>query len=60
MVTEIDDKPFLERLMAQPNRSFRRYVLVFKDGEPVFERHPLCKAYDEILEEMFGPLPDND
>jgi hypothetical protein len=54
MVTNPDDKPFLERLKAHPNRSFRRYNLVIKDGEPVFERDPICKAFDEIVEELFG------
>jgi hypothetical protein len=54
MVTKVDDKPFLERLKAQPSRSFRRYILVFKEGVPVFERDPICKAFDEILQELFG------
>jgi hypothetical protein len=31
MVTKVDDKPFLERLIAQPSRSFRRYIPVFKE-----------------------------
>jgi hypothetical protein len=57
-VTEIDDKPFLDRLKSHLNRNHRRYILVLKDGLPMFERHPLCKAYDEILDELFGPAPD--
>jgi hypothetical protein len=60
MVTNVDDKPFLERLKMHPNRSFRRYNLVFKDGEPVFERDPICKAFDEILEELFGYSSDQE
>jgi hypothetical protein len=60
MVTKVDDKPFLERLKAQPNRSFRRYILAFKDGEPVFERDPICKAFDEIVEELCGPPADQE
>jgi hypothetical protein len=60
MVTKVDDKPFLERLKAYPNRNYRRHILVFKEGVPVFERHPLCKAFDEILEELRGPLPDGE
>ena len=57
-MTKPDDKPFLERLKARPNRSFRRYNLVFKEGEPVFERDPICKAFDEIVEELFGCSTD--
>lgn len=60
MVKKVDDKPFLERLKAQPNRSFRRYSLVFKDGEPAFEQDPICKAFDEILEELYGPPADQE
>ena len=60
MVTKVDDKPFLERLNVQPNRSFRRYNLVFKEGVPVFERDPICKAFDEVVEELFGPPADQD
>jgi hypothetical protein len=60
MVTKVDDKPFLERLKAQPGRSFGQYILVFKEGMPVFERDPICKAFDEILEEPCGPLPDDE
>jgi len=55
LVTELDDKPFLEALLRGPNRSFRRYNLIFKDGVAQFERDPICKAYDEILEELSGP-----
>jgi hypothetical protein len=60
MVTKVDDKPFLERLKAYPNRSYRRYILVFKDGVPAFERDPICKAFDEILEELCGPQEDQE
>jgi hypothetical protein len=60
MVTKVDDKPFLERLKAQPSRSFRRYILVFKEGVPVFERDPICKAFDEILEELYGSPADQE
>lgn len=52
MVTEPSDKPFLEALMRRPNRSFRRYKLVFRDGVAHFERDPICEAFDEILEEL--------
>jgi hypothetical protein len=57
LVTELDDKPFLEALLRAPNRSFRRYDLIFKDGIAQFERDPICEAFDEILEEMFGQPP---
>ena len=60
MVTTPDDKSFLERLKAHPNRSFRRYNLVFKDGEPIFERDPICKAFDEIVEQLFGSPADEE
>jgi hypothetical protein len=33
---------------------------VFKDGAPIFERDPICKAFDEILEELFGRSPDQE
>jgi hypothetical protein len=33
---------------------------VFKDGVPVFERDPICKAFDEILEELFGYSSDQE
>jgi hypothetical protein len=59
MVTKVDDKPFLEA-MRRPNRSFRRYNLIFRDGTAHFERDPICKALDEILEELCGPQEDQE
>jgi len=58
MVAELDDKPFLEALRKHPNRSFRRHILVFRDGVAQFEQDPICKAFDEILDELSGPQAD--
>jgi hypothetical protein len=60
MVKKVDDQPFLERLKTYPNRNYRRHILVFKEGVPVFERDPICKAFDEILEELCGPTADQE
>jgi hypothetical protein len=59
MVKESPDQAFLEALMRKPNRSFRRYNLVLKDGVAHFEQDPICKAFDEVLGELCG-LPSED
>jgi hypothetical protein len=58
MVTTVDDKPFLERLKAQPNRNFRRYNLVLKEGVRYWSVTRSAKLFDEILEELCGPQAD--
>jgi hypothetical protein len=55
-----ENPEMIRRVYAAPNRSFRRYILVFKEGVPMFERDPICKAFDEILEELFGYSTDGD
>jgi hypothetical protein len=46
--------------MRRPDKSFRRYNLVFKDGVANFEQDPIRKAFDEILEELLGHPTDPD
>jgi hypothetical protein len=60
MVTNRPEISIIEALLKRPNRSFRRYTLVFRDGVAQFERDPIRKAFDEILEELGGPPADRE
>jgi hypothetical protein len=54
---------------APPTRTCRKYFLEYQDGEPVFRlaevpskptlpRSEIEVAFDEVMEELFGPNPD--
>jgi hypothetical protein len=60
MVTKSDDMASLEELLCGPNRSYRRYILTFKEGVAQFERDPICKLFDEVLEELCGIPADRE
>ena len=52
-LTELFSKPIKN---ANP---LRRYDLTFENGEPVFTQNEIDRWFDEILEEMFGPTPED-
>jgi hypothetical protein len=60
MVRKSTDASNFEALLWVPSRSFRRYNLIFKDGAAQFVQDPICKAFDEIIEELYGPIADQD
>jgi hypothetical protein len=60
VVTKPSDRDFLEAIHRAPNKSFRRYNLVFENGVAHFEQDPICRAFDEILEELYGPSADQE
>jgi hypothetical protein len=52
----------LTEIFSKPNRNNtdrRTYVLELEDGEPVFRRDELCLAFDNAMNEVFGPKADN-
>ena len=52
----------LTELFSKPIKNakrHRRYDLTFENGEPVFTLNEIDRWFDEILEEMFGPTPED-
>ena len=52
-LTELFSKPIKN---AKPHR---RYDLTFENGEPVRTQNEIDRWFDAILEEMFGPTPED-
>lgn len=51
---------FVEALRRQRNKTFRRFNMVFEDGVAHFEQHPVCKIFDEVIEELYGPQEETE